>query len=344
MSRPRVLVTPHFRRMDEIFRPAAVEALHTNFAVVWGQDDRMSLSAFEHELDDVDAVVFGEWPDGVDLAERGTRLRVLMDVSGTLDHQGLDYDACFEQGIRVGTIAPVFGRPVAEHCLGLAISAARGISQSNDRFSDGSELYQHDGTVGCTSLFGNTVGLVGCGGLSRELQSLLRPFGCHLIGYDPWVSDDDFAARGIERRDDLESVFDEAGVIFVLAVPTPANEGMISGELMERLGTDDVLVVGSRAHLVDFDAMTELLCEHRFRAGIDVFPTEPLAADHRIRGATTAVLTAHIAGALPDDLRSIGDSVLADLKAVFDGGVPEGLQYATPSFVQGLRAGYSNSA
>lgn len=344
MNRQRVLLNPHFRRMDEIFGPAAADALHANFDVVWGRDEPMPVDAFVRELDDVDAAIFAEWPEGVDLAATGPRLRLLADVSGTLDHPGLDFDACFRRGIQVGTIAPVFGRPVAEHCLGLAISAARSISQSSEKFRDGSELYQHDGTVGCTSLYGNTVGFIGCGGLSRELQSLLRPFGCRLIGYDPWVSDEDLSARGIERCPDLGSLFDQSGVVFVLAVPTPSNRGMISGELMERLGTDDVLIVASRAHLVDFDAMTELLAAGRFRAGIDVFPTEPLRADHQIREARTAVLTAHIAGALPDDLRSIGDSVLADLNAVFSGTEPEHLQYATPSFVHGLREGVANSA
>jgi phosphoglycerate dehydrogenase-like enzyme len=44
----------------------------------------------------------------------------------------------------------------------------------------------------------------------------------------------------------------------------------------------DVFVLLSRAHLVDFDALTELLLDDRFAAGIDVFPTEPLPADHPI--------------------------------------------------------------
>ena len=337
MTRPRVLVVPHFRQMAEIFSEQAGSALAAEFDVVWGQDIAMPPAEFAHEVANCDAVVFAEWPDGVDLRNAGDQLLALMDVSGTLDHRNLDYDTCFDRGIQVGSIAPVFGRPVAEHCLALAIGAARGISDSNRRFRDGSELYQHDGTVGCTSLFGNTIGFVGCGGLSRALQSLLEPFGCNLIGYDPWMADEELASRGIARCTDLESLFTQAGVVFVLAVPTPTNRGLISRELMERLDPEDVLIVGSRAHLVDFDALTDLLADSRFRAGIDVFPTEPLGPEHPIRSTPSAILTAHIAGALPDDLRSIGDAVLGDLRSVFNGGRADRLQYATPSFVRGLR-------
>ena len=49
-----------------------------------------------------------------------------------------------------------------------------------------------------------------------------------------------------------------------------------------------VLVLISRAHLVDFEALTELVLEGRFKAAIDVFPAEPLPPDHPRHDASIA--------------------------------------------------------
>ena len=73
-----------------------------------------------------------------------------------------------------------------------------------------------------------------------------------------------------------------------------------------RIQPGAVLVLISRAHVVDFDALTELVLAGRFKAAIDVFPVEPLPLDHPIRRAPNAVLSGHRAGSVPEGLREIG--------------------------------------
>jgi phosphoglycerate dehydrogenase-like enzyme len=49
------------------------------------------------------------------------------------------------------------------------------------------------------------------------------------------------------------------------------------------------------------------------------------------------VLTAHLAGALPEALHEIGHLIVQDLKAVLAGTQPRCLQYATPRLIASLR-------
>lgn len=72
----------------------------------------------------------------------------------------------------------------------------------------------------------------------------------------------------------------------------------------------------------------------RFRAAIDVFPEEPLPADHPIRRAAGAVLSAHRAGSVPDGLREIGRAVVDDLEAILAGLPPRRMQPALPELIQ----------
>ena len=111
--------------------------------------------------------------------------------------------------------------------LALILAACRGVAASDRAFRSGTEAYLHDGNVGRISLYGRTVGFVGCGGLARGLQPLLAPFRTPILGYDPWLAPDELASRGIEPCG-LEELFDRSAAVCVLAVPTPENRAMIS--------------------------------------------------------------------------------------------------------------------
>lgn len=334
--KPRVIVAPDFRRMTEIFDAPTLERLDHVAEIVWGRDGPMPRDEFLAALEDATGVVFGTWHYGHDaIAEAGDSLRYIYEVAGGLKHPGLDYAACFERGISVGGCAPAFGPVVAEMALAMTLDAARLVSAGDRAFRAGEERWLHAGNDGAVTLFGKTFGFVGAGGLSLILQRLLDPFGGRIVAYDPWLEPGRLATRGIESVG-LEELFDISDVVFVLAAPSPDNEGLISRDLMELLSPTDILAVISRSHLVDFEAMTDLVLEGRFRLAIDVFPREPLERDHRIRNAANAVFSAHRAGALPEALYEIGRMVVDDFEAVLAGREPSRMHYATPELVARL--------
>ena len=120
-------------------------------------------------------------------------------------------------------------------------------------------------------MYDKTVGLIGCGSLARNLMPLLAPFRCKLLGYDPWVSDRYLARMGLQPAA-LETLLEQCRVIFVLAIPSKENRALLDRPRLELIQPGAVLALMSRAHVVDFDALTELLYAGRFKAAIDVFP------------------------------------------------------------------------
>jgi phosphoglycerate dehydrogenase-like enzyme len=336
--KPSVIVAPDFRAMSEIFDAGTLARLHDRFDVVWGRDGPMPAQEFREALGSAFAVVFGTWhygPGAID--DAGPGLRCILEVAGGHDHPDLDYRACLDRGIAVGSCAHAFGPAVAEMALALTLAANRSVPEGDAAFRRGEERWLHAGTVGARTLFGATVGFVGAGGLARSLQPLLEPFGVEVLGHDPFIADGDLIARSIEPVT-LESLFDRSDVVFVLAAPSPSNRHLVTRGLMERLGPEDLLVVVSRAHLVDFEAMTDLVLDGRFRVAVDVFPSEPFDPDHRIRPAPNAVFSSHRAGAIPFALLEIGHMVVDDLIAFADGGTGSRMQYATSGMIDALRS------
>ena len=257
-----------------------------------------------------------------------------MDVGGTFpSRDSLDYEYCFGRGIQLLSCAPAFAPSVAEMALALALASSRGVAQTAEAFRSGTEKWGDGANAEAFLLFGETVGLIGFGGLARALKPLLAPFGCQVQAYDPWLTDAYLQTQGVAPVD-LETLLETSRVIFVLATPSASNQALLSRARLELIRPDAVLVLISRAHLVDFEALTDMVLQGRFRAAIDVFPQEPLPQEHPIRGAKNALLSSHRAGGTAEAYRNIGRMAVNDLEAILNGLAPQEMQKAQPEYIR----------
>lgn len=335
-GKPVAILDPHFRRLDSIFSDADLARVHDAVEVVWGEDDPIPDAKVERVREEVQLIITGGWRYG-DVA-RFPKLRAILEVAGGFPRPDtLDYAACFARSIRVMSCAPAFGPAVAEMGLALALAAARQVAWTDAAFRSAEPNWSHtsfDTEIGEPfTLFGKTVGLIGFGGLARALKPLLEPWGCEFLAFDPWQTDASLRAQGVTPVD-LDTLLTDSRLIFVLAVPSSGNRAMLDREKLELIRPDAVLILLSRAHVADFDALTEMLLAGRFRAGIDVFPEEPLPADHPIRRAPHALLSSHRAGAIHEGLRNVGRMVADDVESLASGLVPQKMQVAQPEFIR----------
>ncbi len=327
-ERRKVIVDPFFRSMDDIFSAHEAARLADLVEIVWGRDEPMPLEEFTASLPDAFAVVSSGWRYG-DALNDASNLRAILTVSGGWPPE-LDYARCFERGIRVLSAAPAFAESVAEMALALALASSRDLVAEDRlvRTADERWLSSAD-TLRTFLLTGKRVGFVGFGNIGRRLRALIEPFGCELCAYDPWLTDAYLRDERVEPTS-LRRLMETSRVIFVLATPTTENRALLSRELLELVQPGAVLVLVSRAHVVDFDALTELVLDGRLRAAIDVFPSEPLGPDDPIRTATGAVLSPHRAGLVQEALWEIGRRVVDDLEALVNGLPPRRLQVGEP--------------
>jgi phosphoglycerate dehydrogenase-like enzyme len=334
--RPTLLLDPHFRETKVIFSPDDLARVHSAASVVWGRDEPIPEAELAKVAPDVEIIVTAQWRHG-DL-DRFPKLRAILEVSGGFPSpETLSYPTCFRRGIRVLSCAPAFGPTVAEMALGLAIAAARQIAWTDRKFRSGEPNWSH--TAFNTEIgepfthYGKQVGFIGFGGLARALRPLLAPFACPLQVHDPWLTDTYLRREGVTPVG-IETLLSTSRFIYVLAVPSAENRAFLDRSRLELIRPDSILVLMSRAHVVDFDALTEMLLAGRFRAGIDVFPKEPIATDHPIRRAEHAVLSSHRAGAIAEGVQSIGRVVADDVEALAAGRVPFAMQHAQPEFIR----------
>lgn len=329
----RVLVDTHFRTVSEVFAPLDWQRLHQIAQVVWGQDAPAPAQILDAHKDEIVAVVAANWRYGS--LQAFPRLRAILEVSGRFPNADeLDYEACFARNIRVLSCAPAFGPVVAEMAFAMALAGARRLIEGDAAMRAGTEKYYAAGNASTFMLREQPVGFIGYGSIARALKPLLAPFHCPISVYDPWLTDGFLIDQGV-RPVALETLLTESRVIFVLAAPNEANRHMLDRARLERISSGALLVLISRAHVVDFDALTELLCAGRFAAAIDVFPTEPLSPDHPIRQVPNTILSAHRAGGDASGYTFIGHMVVNDLEAILTGRLPQQMQWAQPEILRG---------
>jgi len=249
--------------------------------------------------------------------DRTRKLSAIINVE-TNFLQNVDYETCFERGIHVLAPGSAFARPVAEMALGMAIDLCRGVTFADRAMRAGKEKWLLDGAEGRFSLYGARVGLIGFGDLARAFTPLLAPFGCAIKAYDPWISDHFMAGFGVVAAS-LEEVLRTSQVIVVFAAVTSENQGFLGKREFDMIAHGSVVLLMSRAGVVNFPEFLRQIESGRFRAASDVFPVEPAPLDDPSRKVKGLLLSPHRAGAMTDSLREIGRQTVADAELVLRG-------------------------
>ncbi|WP_274425356.1 D-2-hydroxyacid dehydrogenase family protein [Chelativorans sp. YIM 93263] len=201
----------------------------------------------------------------------------------------IDFDAATARGITVcHTFAGESRHATPELAWGLIIACARHIPDEHRHVREG----QWQQTIG-TTLGGKTLGLVGLGKLGSRMAAIGQAFEMNVIAWSQNLTDERAAEAGV-RRVDKETLFSSADVVSLHLVLSERSRHTVSARELGLMKPGAILVNTSRGPLIDEEALVKALEERRIRAGLDVFDTEPLSADHPLRSAPNTVLSPHL--------------------------------------------------
>jgi phosphoglycerate dehydrogenase-like enzyme len=155
--------------------------------------------------------------------------------------------------------------------------------------------------------------------------------------HDPWVPELVVEAAGAEACD-LDELLRASRVVFVFAAATTDNEALLGRRELELLPDGAAVLLMSRAAVADVDALVELAADGRLRAAIDVWPREPVPADHPARAVEGLLLSPHRTGGMPEAFQAIGRLVVADLELILRGLPPIACRRAERETVGRLRS------
>jgi D-3-phosphoglycerate dehydrogenase len=191
-----------------------------------------------------------------------------------------------ELGISVHTIKGYGDKAVAECAFGLMWAAAKDFGVM-DRAMRGGSWLRRDGL----QLGGKTLGLIGFGGIAAEVATLALGAGMKVLAWNRTPK----AYEGVQFVD-VDSVLANSDVVSLHLLLTDDTRGFVSRERLGLMRSGAILINTARGALVDEAAMIDTLKSGQLRhAGLDVFETEPLPADHPLTRLPNVTLSAHSA-------------------------------------------------
>jgi phosphoglycerate dehydrogenase-like enzyme len=152
------------------------------------------------------------------------------------------------------------------------------------------------------ALEGLTVGVIGLGVIGLAVAQGFSRFGCKLCYCDPEPRDRSAAASLGAKSLSLDELMRTADVVSVHVPLLPSTRGLIGEARLASMKPGAVLVQASRGGIVDEAGLaTHLRSGHLGGAAVDVYETEPIAADNPLLAlegdaARKLLLTPHIAG------------------------------------------------
>ena len=214
-------------------------------------------------------------------------LKVIVFI-GTGASSYIDVAAAERLGIEVRTIKGYGDRSVAEHALALTFDCARQTARMDRALRAGTWR-----TLDGVELAGKTLGVVGTGGVGREMVRLGAALGMAVIA---WNRSGVPADLPCTAADTLDALLAAAHVVSLHLGLNDETRGMIDARRLALMRPGAILVNTARGAVIDEAALVDALRQGRLRAaGLDVFADEPIGADHPLAMLENVTLTPHAA-------------------------------------------------
>jgi D-3-phosphoglycerate dehydrogenase len=189
-------------------------------------------------------------------------------------------------GITVHTIKGYGDTAVAEHTIALMFACCRQLTRMDREIRAGT-WDQLDGV----QLLGKTIGIVGLGGIGDEVARIAKGIGMNVLAYNRTPRPD----AGVKIVD-IDTLLANSDVVSLNLVLNDETRGFLDAKRITRMKPGVILVNTARGALVDETALLDALNRGHIRhAGLDVYHSEPLKADHQLASMNNVTLSAHAA-------------------------------------------------
>jgi lactate dehydrogenase-like 2-hydroxyacid dehydrogenase len=229
-------------------------------------------------------------------------------------YDSIDVEAARARGVRVTNTPDVLNDAVAELTVGMMVALARRLPEGDAYVRSG--RWAAEGAMPLTrQLTGATAGILGLGRIGKEIARRLTAMRMEVAYHGRRAQPD----QPYRFHDSLHDMARAVDWLVVIAPASPETIGIIDAGVLDALGPDGCLVNVARGSLVDEPALIAALAEGRIAgAALDVFADEP-QVPQALRDAPNTVLAPHVGSATHHTRWAMGDMVVRNLRAHFEG-------------------------
>lgn len=318
MSKPKVIVT---RRWPEVVE----NRLQELYDVQFNRDDHpMSAAELQGALRSADAVL----PTVTDpinaevLRAEPLRCKILGNFGVGFNH--IDIDAAKARGLVVTNTPEVLTDCTADIAMLLMLAVARRGMEGDRHVRQGEWTGWRPTHMMGRKVTGKTLGLIGMGRIAQAMaRKAHHGFNMKIVFTDPYPPPqtviDELQA---ENAGSIEAVLKHADFVSLHCPGGKETYHLLNAERLAMMKPTACLINSARGDVVDNQALIEALKKGTIAgAGLDVFEGEP-RLDPGFLELENAVLLPHLGSATLETRIAMGNRVLDNIEAFFNGRAP----------------------
>ncbi len=199
--------------------------------------------------------------------------RLSLVIRAGAGYNTIDVEAASERGIYVANCPGKNSVAVAELAFALILSLDRRVTENAADLR--ARVWNKKEYSKAKGLFGRTLGILGTGGIGREMIPRARAFGMPVVAWSRSLNEETARALGADRAAAPIDVAKSADVVSVHLALKPETRGLVGADFFEAMRPGAFFINTSRAEVVDQPALERAIREKGIRAGLDVFAGEP---------------------------------------------------------------------
>ena len=247
------------------------------------------------------------------------RLRIV--ARHGVGYDTVDVAAMTRAGVLVTNTPTAMPRPVATTALTFVLALA-GKLFLKDRLTRSGRWHERMDNMGL-GLSGRTLGVIGAGGIGKELLRMARVFDLRLLATDPVANDVELTYIGA-RKVDLDTLMRESDFVVVCCLLNEHTRHLIGAEALAKMKPTSYLINVARGPIVDEKALIDVLQKRRIAgAGLDVFEQEPVDPANPLLAMDNVIVTPHSLCWTDECFHNMASTGLRSIVDVLNGRIPE---------------------
>ena len=232
---------------------------------------------------------------------------------GSVGSDTVDVAAATARGIPVTNVPDTFIEEVGDHAMMLILSTFRRLTNQDKlvregRWSEGRPIISR-----FPRLWGQTLGFISFGHVARATATRAKPFGLHMLAYDPFVEELVMTEMGVEPVG-LSELLQRCDIISAHLPSGASTHHFLREEHFRQMKRTALFINTGRGATVDEKALIKALQEGWIAAaGVDVLEQEPPDPKNPLLKMDNIIITPHVASASirmgPETRRRVGQEI-----------------------------------
>ena len=248
---------------------------------------------FIEKLADADALLTAFIPVTAEVLDAAPALKVV-SINAT-GYDNVDLAAATQHGVGVCPVGEYCTWDVSEAAIAYMFALNKHVKFYQEQI-DKEHIWDYAAAPAWPRLENQTLGIVGFGKIGKCTARKARGLVERIVAYDPYVSDEAFAAAGVERVE-IDELLAESDIIVNHMCLTGENTKFFDADKFAKMKRKPILINLGRGLSVDESALLEALDNGAVRSfGADVLYDEtPDLANHPLVGRSDVIITPHSA-------------------------------------------------